>query len=70
MIDCTLLNGLKQGQGLFENDIIKYEGNFKNDFKEGMGTLLDKINGMVYKGDFKNDIPTKTVNFMDAKFSI
>lgn len=35
-----------------------------------MGTLLDKINGLVYKGDFQNDIPTKTVNFMDAKFSI
>ena len=50
--------GMKEGYGVYyyENG-DKYDGNWKNDKKEGKGYYFYNQTGEVYKGNFNNDLP-------------
>ena len=47
--------GSYHGLGKLENDEEIYEGEFKNNKKHGMGSLLDKKSGDIIRGEWKND---------------
>jgi len=51
------INDKYNGYGIFDNseDEIKYEGQWKNNFKEGQGKELNNKIGSTFIGEFKND---------------
>ena len=52
----TILTDHHNAKGVrLENDEEIYEGEFKNNKKHGMGTLLDKKSGDIIRGEWKND---------------
>ncbi len=53
-------NGLKDGVGIDENNEHFYEGEFREDKKEGKGKLKYKIIQDTYEGEFKDNAITGT----------
>lgn len=53
-------NDLKNGFGRMsygeDSEIMEYEGNWKNDLKDGKGNITYKKDGIVIKGEWKNDV--------------
>ena len=50
--------GKKDGRGVLKHPLIgEYEGEWKNDTKDGKGVLTTSDNSVVYDGYWKNGIP-------------
>jgi hypothetical protein len=52
----------KEGWGVYyytnnAGDRERYEGYWKNDMKEGMGTIFDNFNRVMYEGKWKDNVP-------------
>lgn len=54
----TFEHGLKSGQGRFSyKSNVAYEGDYKNDKKNGNGTLFGADGKISYCGEFKDGLP-------------
>jgi hypothetical protein len=62
----NMVNGLKNGQGIYENTKIPeiYEGGFANDLYEGEGLYRNDKIGLIYEGIFKEGEMTLVPNFV------
>ena len=53
-----LVRGKKEGKGIcYYKNGDKYDGNFKDDKKEGKGSFFYNEKGEIYQGNFANDYP-------------
>lgn len=49
---------MKNGQGIFDySNGLKYDGSYKNDVKEGKGTIYGKNKLIAFQGEIKNGLP-------------
>ena len=52
------MNGLKHGKGCYKaNNGGMYKGDYRNDYREGEGTLYNKDGTISYEGQLKEGLP-------------
>lgn len=63
------VNGLKHGNGVYKgNNGVSYKGSYKNDLKDGEGTIYNFDHSIAYEGEFKNGLPHgKGVTYVNGK---
>lgn len=49
---------MKNGTGVFEyTNGLKYEGLYKDDVRDGSGTIFSKTKNIAFQGEVKNGLP-------------